>query len=129
MAKTFKVPKRFGECADLLYVLREQRSKVQKQADAIEEQEKQIKEYLIQNLSKEDQTGAVGHKATATITSKVVPSCKDWNALYKWVLKTKDFSVLGRRLADAAVRERWDNNKTIPGIVPFTVLSESCTKV
>ena len=128
MAKTFKVPKRFGECADLLYVLREQRSKVQKAADAIEEQEKQIKEYLIQNLSKEDQTGAVGHKATATITSKVVPQAKDWDAVYKWILKSKDFSILGRSLKMESIRERWDDGRKIPGIEPFTTLSVSVTK-
>lgn len=128
MAKVFKVPKKFGECADLLYKLREERAKVQKAADAIEEQERAIKNYLIENLSKEDQTGAIGHMAKAVISSKVVPQAKDWNAIYKWVLKSKDFSILGRSLKAEAIRERWDAGKAIKGIEAFTVLSVSVTK-
>ena len=124
----FKIPKTFGACADKLFTLRAERAKIQKQADALEVEEKAIKSFLIENLSKEDQTGAVGHLAQATITTKVVPSCKDWKALEKWILKTKDFSVLGRSLKAESIRERWDMGKKIPGVEPFTVLSVSCTK-
>jgi hypothetical protein len=122
------IPKTLGACADRLYKLREERSKIQKTIDKLEKEEKEIKEHLINTLPKSSADGITGKVARATIKVKVVPSAKDWSAVYKFILKTKDFSLLGRRLSDAAVRERWEAGKKVPGVEPFNVVSVSVTK-
>jgi hypothetical protein len=127
-ATTFKVPKKFGECADRLYRLREEKSALNKKVENLDEERKAIETYLINNLSKQDQTGAVGHVAQAVIVPKVAPSCKNWPLFYKHILKTKDFSLLGRRLADSAIKEQWENGKKIPGVEAFNYKSVSVTK-
>ena len=123
------IPKTLGACADKLYQLKEARLKIQAQADKIEEQEKAIKEYVIQNLGKENAEGVAGHVAKVSITRSVVPTAKDWDKFYAHVLKTKDFSLMQKRLHEAACRERWDDGKEIPGVESFQVVKVSLTKV
>ena len=123
------IPKTLGACADMLLKLAEQKSKAQQVVDAIDQHEKLIKEHLIQNLPKEDSDGVVGKLAKAVIKKKPVPQVKDWPAFYKHVLKTKDFSLMQRRVSEAAVRELWESGKTVPGVDKFTVVTVSVTKV
>ena len=123
------IPATVGACADALYTLREQRLIVQKEADALEEREKAIKQHLIDTLPKSDQTGAVGHVARAQIKTKRVPQVDDWEALYKHVRKTGDFEILQRRLAADAIAERWEAGKKVPGVGAFNAVTVSVTKL
>jgi len=127
--KVRSIPKTLGACADQLYKLREQRQALNKQVKELQDQESQIKEHLIQNLPKSDASGVAGKLARASIATKEVASVKDWDKLYKHVLKTKDFSFLQRRVADAAVKDRWEDGKKVPGVEPFNVVSVSVTKI
>ena len=127
--KSVVIPKTLGACADKLYTLKEQRLKIQAQADAIEEQEKALKEHLIMHLSKEHAEGVAGRAARANITRTVVATAKDWDKFYVYVRQSGDFSLMQKRLHDAACRERWDAKEQIPGVEPFNVLKVSLTKV
>lgn len=125
---TFKLPKSPAACADLLYTLRQDRLALQKQVDAIQERETALNEYFRNSLPK-DTTGISGKLATVQTGVKSVPRIEDFDAFTKFVAKTKSFDLLQRRLSDAAVKERWDNNKTIPGVTKFNVITVSCTAV
>jgi hypothetical protein len=124
-----KIPKTLGLCADKLLELREAKSALQKQIDGLEENEKALKDHLIENLSANDSTGVLGKRCRAAITVKTVATVKDWDQLYKLILKTKDFSLLQRRVGDAAVRERWEAGETVAGVEPFLVKQVSVTKI
>ena len=126
--KKFKFPKALGACADKLYEIRQKRLAMQKEVDEVEAEEKALKEHIIQTLPKSD-SGAAGQVARVSIVTKDVPQVKDWDAFYKYVSRTKSFDLLQRRLSDAAVKERWDNKKDIPGVEAFTVVSVSLNKV
>lgn len=117
-----------GQCADELYALRERKSKLNKQVDELEGLERALRERLINELPKSDADGVVGRKAKAVVTTKKVATVKDWDALYKHVARTKSFDLLQRRVSDAAVKARWDDQKQVPGVEAFTVVSVSITK-
>ena len=122
-------PKTLGACADMLYTLREERAALQRQADAIEAKEKMIKEKVIAELPKSDQTGAIGSIARVTIVPKSVPQVEDWPAFYAYVAKKKAWPMLQKRLGEAAIRERWDAGEKVPGVTSFDFKTVSVNKV
>ena len=129
MANVFKFPKTIGACADKLYIIRQERLVQQKIVDALEEEEKALKEHIIATLPKSEAMGVAGKLARVTVVTKVVAQVKDWDAFYKYVLKTKSFDLLQRRLNDTAVKERWENKKTVAGVEPFQAVTISLNKV
>jgi hypothetical protein len=124
----FKLPSSLAGAADKLYTLRAERLALQKEVDAMGEQESALREFIIQNLPKSQASGITGRIAHAEIEKKIIPQVNDWPAFYRHVLKTKDFSLMQRRLNDGAVKERWTANKAVPGVGKFTALVVSVTK-
>ena len=130
MAKKLpKLPKTLGACADRLYELRTEIAALNKQAESLKAERFLIEEHLINNLPKEDARGVSGVQAKANIVTKTVASVKDWDKLYKYILKTKDFSLLKKSVADSSVKERWEAKKAVPGVEPFNVVKVSVNKV
>lgn len=125
----YKFPKAMGACADLIFNLKAKRLAAQKVADAIEEEEKALKEHIIQNLPKSETTGVAGKLARVTVVTKEVPQVKDWDAFYAHVKKTGNFDLMQRRLADKAVQERWEAGKKVPGVEAFQAVTLSINKV
>lgn len=125
----FKVPKTVGACADLLMELRTKKAAAKKVVDEIEEQERQVKNYLIENLPKSSSTGAIGKLAKAQIVTKQEPQVENWDLFYAHIAKTKSWDLLQRRVATGAIKERWENKKQVPGVIVFPIVSVSVTKV
>lgn len=128
------IPKTFGQCADLLYKTRSERLRLTKVAATLEVFEGVIKAHLIENLPKAKSSGVSGTFAHAALDKKNVPSVKDWDKLYKHIVKTypKDpgvFALLNRAVGKAAVEEAWKMGKRVPGIEPFEVVTVSVTKL
>jgi hypothetical protein len=124
-----QIPKTLGAVVDLFFLTQQKRLAAQKAVDKIEEQEKFLAQYLIDNVSREDSSGVSGKIAKVKINKRDVPTVRDWDAFYKYVLKTKDFSLLQKRVGEGAVKERWDNGKEVPGVEPFTVVKASVSKL
>jgi len=124
----YKFPATFGGIADRLYELNKSRLAQQKIADAIEEEEKALKAHLIATMPKDD-TGGIGKVARVSLGSKEVPQVKDWPTFYKFILKTKNFSFLQKRVGEAMIKEIWDSGKTVPGVEPFSVITVSLNKI
>lgn len=129
MTKQFKFPKTLGACADKYYELRQKRLDAQKVVDKIQEEESALREHLINTLPKSEATGTAGKKARVTVVTSQVPQVKDWDAFYKYVKKNGAFDLMQRRLADSAVKERWESGKKVPGVESFTVVKLSVNKV
>lgn len=125
----FKIPKALAACADLLYTTRNERLKIEKQAEELKKQEVLLQEHIIATLPKSQATGVAGKLARVTIVQKIKPTVKDWDKFYAYVKKNGTFEMLQRRLSDKAIEERWENKKTVPGVEPFTVTTVSVNKV
>jgi hypothetical protein len=127
--EAMKAPKTLGQCADLLFDLKEEKARLNKQIADLEEKEKFLKNHLIETVNKEDSSGVQGKKARVQVKTKEIPVVKEWESFYSFVLKTKDFSLLQRRLNDGAVKERWESGKVVPGVETFHAVTVSVTKL
>ncbi|UOF79435.1 D/-alanyl-D/-alanine carboxypeptidase [Caudoviricetes sp.] len=126
---TFKFPKTLGACADRVYELRQKRLEAQKVVDALQEEETALREHIINTLPKSEATGAAGKVARVTVVTKQIPQVKDWQAFYAYVKKNNAWDLMQRRLAAAAVTERWEAGKTVAGVEAFTAVTLSVNKV
>lgn len=131
-AATFKIPSNIAQAVDLYYKTREDRLALQRQVDAMEANEKTLKEHLINSIPKSQATGVAGKLARVSITQKVVAQVDDWDKFYEYVAKNRNkggFALLNRAVNQAAVREIWEANKKVPGVGPFTTTSLSINKL
>lgn len=126
---TYKFPKTLGACADRVYELRRKRLEMQKEVDAVEAEEKALREHIINTLPKSEATGAAGKLARVTVVTKSVPQVTDWGKFYAYVKKTGQFDLMSRRLSDTAVKERWEAGKEVPGVTHFNAVTLSINKV
>jgi hypothetical protein len=125
----YKFPKALGACADKLFELRNKRLAEQKKVDEIAAEESALKNHIIENLPKSEASGVAGKLARVTVVTKQVPQVKDWDAFYKYVKKTGSFDLMQKRLTDAAIKERWEAGKEVPGVEHFNAVSVSINKV
>lgn len=128
-AAPLKFPKTLGACADRVYELRVKRLAAQKEVDAIEAEEKALKEHIIDTLPKSETTGVAGKLARVTVVTKQVPQVKDWEAFWKNFNKKTDTDLLQRSLSKAAVEARWEAGKEVAGVEAFTAVTLSINKV
>lgn len=123
------LPASIGLCADMYHDVRELRLAMQKEVDAIEAREKEIKDYIVNNLSKSDDTGAAGKRYRAQIVTKVTPAAADWEKIHAYVAENDRFDLLQKRLSDKAVQDTWESGEEIPGVERFNSVSVSITKL
>ena len=125
---TFKFPKTMGACADRLYEVRQERLAQQKIVDQLQAEESALREHIINSLPKTD-TGASGQVARVSVVTKRVPQVADWDEFYKFIKKTGQFDLMQRRPSDAAIKERWENGKEVPGVDHHQVVTISLNKL
>jgi hypothetical protein len=128
-----KLPKTSAACVDRLYLVRQERldlqKKFEKSIDSLKKEEAALEEKLINDLPKGEASGIAGKVARGSIVTKPVPVAQNWDELYAHIKKTGSFELLQRRLSDTAIKERWEANKTIPGVGIFNKVSVSLNKL
>ena len=122
-------PKTLGACADKLYKLRQKRLEQQKKVQEIEKEEKALKAHIIETLPKSKASGISGKVARVSVITKKIPQVKDWETFYRHVKRTGNFELLQRRVSDAAVKERWEDGKKVPGVDHFNAVTISINKL
>lgn len=123
-----KIPKTLGACIDLMYKLKQERAAIEKTAEAVKEQENSLEKHLLETFAKTDLEGARGKLAVAGVNMSTVPTVKDWDKLYAYILKNKAWDLLQKRASATAFRERWDDKVVVPGVEAFTVIKLSLKK-
>jgi hypothetical protein len=126
--RKFVLPKTIGAAADKLYELRAERLALQAQVEEMAAQESAIKDFVIKTLPKSQASGVAGRVARVQLEKRPIPQAKDWAAIYKHIIKTKDFSFLQRRLNEGTVKEHWEAGEAVPGVTKFTAVVVSVTK-
>ena len=127
-----KPPKTLGACIDTLYAWERERAEVAQRAEALKVREALLETHILNTFSKADLEGAAGKIAKINVLRPVVPQGegdgKGWSKLYAYIVRTKAFDLLQKRLSTSAVRERWEAGKTVPGVTKFTAVTLSVTK-
>lgn len=113
------LPKKIGDCIDMVFDAYQARRAKQKEIDALEQEEKRVKEHIINTFKKADIDGARGERGSVSLSEKDVPKVEDWDQFYAHIKKTGDFDLLQRRPGEAACQERWQDGKEIPGVSKF----------
>lgn len=118
-----------GRCADLYKEVEGLYRDMKSETDAVGDRMSEIKEHLIQTLSKSDDTGAAGLKYRVQVKTDAKPKPADWDAIYKYIAEHERFDLLQRRLSDRAVMDILDQEGKMPGIERIHVPKLSITKI
>lgn len=122
-----------GALSDMLYDLRALGKLPQSLAtpfdDLLAPVIKQVEEHFIQTLAVGESSGVQGKRSRTQISEAIIPVVKNWPLFYKHIKKTGEFELMNRAVNRAAVSERWDLKKRVPGVEPFHAKRVSCTKL
>lgn len=128
------MPTSMGLCADEYHRIRELRIRMQKETDDVKARENELREHMIGNLSKSDDTGAAGLLYRVQLTSKTTMRVSEerggWPAMHAAVQKSGRFDFLQKRLSDKAVMDYYnDTGEVLPGCEVVHVPDISVTKI
>jgi hypothetical protein len=122
-----------GATADLLYDLRTAigvlNQLVTPLVEVLEPLTERLEEFFINELKVGESSGVQGMYSRVQISSSSVPVVQDWDKFYAHVQKTGEFELLYKRVNNVSVKERWEDNKQVPGVGLFINKKVSCTKL
>ena len=125
----FKVPKALAACADLYYETRQRRLEIEKSTADLREQERILKEHLIQSLPKSKAQGIAGKVCRVQVVVKPVPQVADLASFTAFAKRKGNEDLMKHSMNPAAVKERWENGVAVPGIERFNVVDLSFNKL
>lgn len=123
--------KELGELLDMHKRNNIARLRIDKESAELKAIESAAEQLVIKQMRTQEITAAGGQMITAKLNPvKYAPQVGDWPAFYAHIVATNDFSLLQKRVSDTAVRERWEDEKLVPGVEKFPVytLSKSVVK-
>jgi hypothetical protein len=123
------LPASIGLCADLYAEVRELRLAMQKVVDDVKARESEVREHIIANLSKSDDTGAAGKRYRAQVVTKLKPALKDWTKFTDYVRMNGRFDLLQKRMNERAVLGMLEEGTSVPGVERFNAVDVSITKI
>ena len=130
LEKGSPLPESLGRCADFYHVVRTLRLAMEKEAEEVKARETEIREYIIDNLSKSQDTGVAGLTHRAQIVMKAAVKVTEWPLVWAWVRKNDRFDMLQKRLAETAVKDWMEQEKRVlPGTEVVNVPDVSITKI
>lgn len=121
--------KELAAIADAFLAAQTERLKADKVAEALKAQETMYQSCVIEQLRKQEISAIGGTAVILELKDEDQPRVEDWALFQKYILKTKDFSLLERRPGKAAIKERWEDGKEVPGVSRFKVYKLSRRKV
>jgi hypothetical protein len=125
----FKVPKSLAVCADLYYQTRQKRLAIEKSTEDLREQERILKEHLIQSLPKSQAQGIAGKVCRVQVVVKPIPKVGDPKAFAAFCKRKGNEDLMSHSMNPSAVKVRWENGVVVPGIERFNVVDLSFNKL
>lgn len=114
-------PKELGMLADQYWAAYNKRINSERAAKELKGIESKLYAQLVTELQTQELTSVGGHDVRLTLTRSTEPVVKDWAAVYAYMVAHDDFSLMQKRLAAPAVKERWEAGEQIPGVETFVV--------
>lgn len=122
------IPESYGRCADLYKEVEELHREMKAEVDAVYARMSELREHMINGLSKSDDTGAVGLKYRVQVKTDTKPKPNDWDAIYEYITENNRFDFLQRRLSDRAVMDVIEAGEKVPGVEKIHIPKLSITK-
>ncbi|NOY61010.1 MAG: hypothetical protein GXO75_19035 [Calditrichaeota bacterium] len=110
-----------GEKIDRLYRLREERLRLQRQADEVKKQENVVKDELLELMQIEGITKAAGEIASISIGIDIYPRVVEKQKFYRWAVENNRFDLLQSSVNKAPIKEMVElENELPPGVEVYT---------
>lgn len=90
---------------------------------------KTLEDHFVNTLAVGESSGVQGMRSRVQVTESIIPTVDNWPKFYEHIRKTKSFDLLNRAVNRAAVGERWDAKKQVPGVGKFHAKKVSVTKL
>lgn len=117
-----------GQMVDQLYLLNEEKRVLDSQLADLDRKRRFVEAAIMDRMHDMQLEKGGGSLATASITSSIVPDVVDWDAFWKYIVKTKYFHLVEKRPSATGCRELFETKGKIPGVVPFNKLKLSIRK-
>jgi len=127
--KDSPLPSSLGPCVDLYKEVQDLRLAMKKEVDAIQSREREIKQHLVDSISKSDDTGVAGKKYRAQIVTKTSAAVSDWDKVWDFIRENDRTDLVQNRINDKAIKEIWEAGETVPGVEKFNSVDVSVRKV
>lgn len=108
---------------------RAQRIALEHQAGEFKKLENKQKEAIEATLKLANLATGGSKTYRATVVPDLKPTATDWGLVYAYITAQGAWDIVQRRLTETAVKARWDEGVTIPGITKFPITKLSITKV
>jgi len=118
-----------GTWIDTLHALREKKAKAERAVDEVKKLIDETEQVVMTALKDAGLESARGKKLQATLSHREYPQLEDYEKLVAHIKKTGAFELLQRRLSSTAVRERWEQKKTVPGVGVFRAVELALSAV
>jgi predicted transcriptional regulator len=109
-----------GCMIDNLDKIRDKKRGLDEQVKDLEAQYRELTEKILDRMATENMPKASGRRATVSRSETIVGQLEDWEALTKYISRTKNFQLFERRISAAAFRELFEKKGEVPGVKPFT---------
>lgn len=132
------MPASLGRCADLYRDVRDLRLAMQKEVEAVQAREAEIRDHIVRTLETSADTGAAGLRYRAQLVHKTAYRLKSadenspeggWKTFTAWVRANNRFDMLQKRLNEKAVADAYENGQPVPGLERMTIPDVSITKI
>lgn len=124
-----KIPEAVGRRADLYKEVEELYREMKAEVDEVYARLGEIRESIISDLSKSDDTGAAGLRYRVQVKTDTKPKVNDWDAVYEFIRKKKRFDLLQKRLSERAVMDILEQEGSMAGIERIHLPKLSITKI
>jgi len=116
--------------ADALKALRDRRLELSHEVDRLKEEEKLLKNNIIDLMEKSGgtMTGILGAHCRVKLVPKVDVRVMDWDAVWDYIYEHRASEMVQRRIGVTAVRDRWDMGDEVPGVERYEYNDLSITK-
>lgn len=99
--------------------LKDRKDNLNAQLKETKEEESILENVIIKKMEEQGLTRLANDNCSVTVKQELVPQAEDWESIQNYVMETKDFSLLHRRISSASWNESIKLGKDIPGIKPI----------
>jgi hypothetical protein len=96
--------------------VRKQRLSLQREADLLEQKEKDLTNKLINVMIEADVDTVTDGEDQVTLVTTTEPVAVNWPALLDYIRQNDALDILQKRLTPSAIKARWADNQVVPGI-------------
>lgn len=96
--------------------IREQRLAADRLAEQLKETEEDLKRTIIAKFQEQGLKALGGSNGLVKMTELDEPKAENWELIYDYVAEHQAWHLLHKRITTTAIKELWDDGKTVPGV-------------